>query len=286
MPNYNKAGYIQSAIRSVLNQTMSEFELVVVDDASTDSSVPIIESMSRIDSRIKLVVHRRNKGTSSALNTGIGLSLGKILTFMGSDDLFAPRRAERIVEILHGGALSAVVYSDPVYVDEGVTTVTASASTKANRPSGMILKDLLCGRFGFIAGPIAAPQSCFQCVGGFDEMLNWGEDFEMSLRLSERFPFFFDSFSTYGYRIFPGNILSRISKVDRWSQQGRILEKYLRRNFDTLDSKSQRASLSYLFSCYVATRNWPRIFSMGFKNPTGLMVMLYLPYRAASKRIK
>jgi glycosyltransferase involved in cell wall biosynthesis len=284
MPNFNKAPYLEDAIRSVLAQPYEDLELVLVDDGSTDSSLTIAERSARSDSRLKLLRHERNRGLSAALNTGIKSANGELLTVMGSDDLYAPERVQRLVDHLPRIAWPSVIYSDPIYIDKETRAITAVSSKASFRPTGMILKYLLRGGYKFTPGPIAAPKMCFEAAGLYDESLSWGEDFDMALRLSEKFPFIFDALSTYGYRIYDQNKLRTIRKKDRWSQQGRILERYLMGNYDQLDEETRRLSFRYLFSCFVASGRWGGIIRYGLTKKAGFRTMLGLTLRAGKTK--
>ena len=87
MPAYNSEVYIRESIDSVLAQTFADFELIVVDDGSTDTTAAIAESYS--DSRIRLI-RQPNRGVSVARNTGLEASQGQFITFLDSDDLYYP----------------------------------------------------------------------------------------------------------------------------------------------------------------------------------------------------
>lgn len=85
VPVYNAECYIKKCISSILNQTFSDFELILVDDGSTDSSATICDESAQSDSRIK-VFHQANSGVSAARNAGVEKSSGKYITFVDSDD--------------------------------------------------------------------------------------------------------------------------------------------------------------------------------------------------------
>jgi glycosyltransferase involved in cell wall biosynthesis len=282
MPNFNKGPYIEHSIRSVLAQTLTDFELVIVDDGSTDGSIETVEKMAKHDGRVRLIKHERNQGVAAARNTGIRSATSKVLTFIDSDDLFAPERLRRIVEVLADS--EAVVYSDPITVSEEARAVAAEPSKAPVRPSGMILKDLLGGVFRFIAGPISAPKECFEAAGLYDESLHWGEDFDMALRLSEKFPFVYDNLCTYGYRIYDANVLVGIQKKERWSRQGEILERRLKADYGQLDETARRTAFRYLFSCFLASRHWGGIVRYGFTREAAFREMLGLPLRSRKLR--
>ncbi len=280
MPNFNKGPYLEDSIRSVLAQTYTDLELVLVDDGSTDSSPLIVERLTKSDSRLELVRHERNRGLSAALNTGMRVATGELLTFAGSDDLFVPERAQRLVDHLPPVSAPSVIYSDPVYIQKDTRSVTADVSRASFRPTGMILKYLLRGGYRFVGGPIAAPRSCFEAAGPYDESLSWGEDFDMALRLCVKFPFVFDPLSTYGYRIYDQNRIRTIRKEDRWSQQGRVLERHIVGNYAALDEETRRLAFRYLFSCFVASGRWTGILRYGLTREAGFRAMVSLPLRA------
>jgi glycosyltransferase involved in cell wall biosynthesis len=98
MPVYNSELYIKEAIDSVLNQTFSDFEFIIIDDASTDKSVEIIKSYS--DSRIQLIVKPQNSGLTNSLNYGISIARGEYIARMDSDDISLPERFEKQVAFL------------------------------------------------------------------------------------------------------------------------------------------------------------------------------------------
>lgn len=88
VPIYNSEKYVQRCVESILKQTFASFELILVDDGSTDKSPSICDNMAKQDDRIK-VIHKRNGGVSSARNVGIDISNGKYIMFCDSDDYVA-----------------------------------------------------------------------------------------------------------------------------------------------------------------------------------------------------
>lgn len=98
MPVYNSELYINDAIDSILNQTFSDFEFIIIDDASTDKSVDIIKSYT--DSRIQLIVKPQNSGYTNSLNYGLTIAKGEYIARMDSDDFSLPTRFEKQIEFL------------------------------------------------------------------------------------------------------------------------------------------------------------------------------------------
>jgi glycosyltransferase involved in cell wall biosynthesis len=110
-PNYNGATYIASTIQSVINQTYTNWELIIVDDCSTDNSVDIIEEYIRNDKRIKLYkMHKNNSLPSVPRNFGIEKASGDFIAFLDSDDLWLPDKLQEQIELANKKD-AAVVYS-------------------------------------------------------------------------------------------------------------------------------------------------------------------------------
>lgn len=129
IPMYNSARYIGSCIQSVLNQTFGEFEIICVDDCSTDDTIRIVMEMAQRDRRIRLVRHARNSGTASEpRNTGLRLSRGKYIGFLDSDDMYTPTALAELISI--GEKWNAdVVHTEQVYFPEN-QTIDVTPETK------------------------------------------------------------------------------------------------------------------------------------------------------------
>jgi len=112
MPNYDKGAYIRAAIESVLAQSLSDFELIIVDDASTNDSVAVVNEYSDKDSRVKLLRNSKNLGVSAALNLGVRSSRSDLVCFMGSDDMLTSDRLKVQVDALNSSKRVSVAYSD------------------------------------------------------------------------------------------------------------------------------------------------------------------------------
>lgn len=93
-PNYNCENYISATIDSVLKQTYQHWELLIIDDCSTDNSIQIIENYSNVDTRIKLIKAEINQGPAKCRNQGIQGANGSFLTFIDSDDIWLPEFLE------------------------------------------------------------------------------------------------------------------------------------------------------------------------------------------------
>jgi len=96
MPVYNRAEFIGEAIQSILSQTYKNFELIIIDDASTDNTLKVISEFTD-DDRILLLKNKKNEGVAATRNRGIEIAKGEFIAFMDSDDISLPQRFEKQV---------------------------------------------------------------------------------------------------------------------------------------------------------------------------------------------
>jgi len=98
IPLYNKEKYIENAIKSVLNQTFTDFELVIIDDFSSDKSAAIAATFE--SEKVQLIYHEKNCGLSASRNTGIKKANSNYITFLDADDLWKPTFLESIFQLI------------------------------------------------------------------------------------------------------------------------------------------------------------------------------------------
>ena len=116
-PTYNSEKFISATIQSVQNQTYTNWELIIIDDCSTDKTVEIINNAIKLDSRVKLHSLTKNEGTGVARNTGVDNSNGRYISFLDSDDLWKPNKLERQLDFMKENNL-AFTFSFYEYINE------------------------------------------------------------------------------------------------------------------------------------------------------------------------
>lgn len=116
MPNYNGKRFVRQAIESVLNQTYSNWELIIIDDKSTDGSPELIEEYCKRDTRVTLIRSPQNNGVSIARNIGICRARGEFIALLDNDDWWEQDKLERQVELAGTGA--DIIYCSYDLVDE------------------------------------------------------------------------------------------------------------------------------------------------------------------------
>lgn len=118
MPAYNVERYVAEATESVLSQTYENFEFLIIDDGSTDGTLPIVESYARKDERVRVISHA-NMGMGASLNQALDLARNEWIVRMDADDIMLPHRIERQVAFVKDNPDVAVASTGSYFIDEG-----------------------------------------------------------------------------------------------------------------------------------------------------------------------
>ena len=142
IPAYNVAGYIEVCLNSILAQTFPDFEVIVINDGSSDETGHIADRYACLDSRIR-VIHKRNEGVSAARNTGIDAATGEYFLFFDGDDFAEPYACEEIVSAVCGKEADVLIYGYHRYRDGQVTQTCYPVFPERLYEGGAIIPDLL-----------------------------------------------------------------------------------------------------------------------------------------------
>ncbi len=222
MPAYNRANYIGQAIQSVLDQTYSDLELIVVDDGSTDNTAEVVQRFT--DPRV-CYIYQQNKGVSGALNTAFQASHGCYIALLGSDDALFPDMLMETLPLLEANPDVGLVYARAQAMDSEGRLLPQVLGAPEKYP-GQTFKSLLYG--DCVCGITAVfRRECAERAGLWDESIVANEDWDMWLRMSLVCRFHFVDKILAHFRIHPGGITSGHSeKFARLSlDRVRVLDK-------------------------------------------------------------
>ena len=281
MPNFNKSEFLADTIESVLSKSMGELELLIVDDASTDSSPEIARRYARRDARITLLRNTTTGGVSAARNIGLRFSRGPYIGFIDSDDLYAPSKLEKQLAAL-GQSTSLVSYCGYRQIDEKGGELPPSRFP-VYKGSGNIFGVVLAGMFG-LKTTILRSRACFDRVGPFDESLAFSEDLDMILRLSMNYPFLWLDEKLYSYRVFPGNTKNRLPESTLNSTRARVIERYYRTSRSSLTPAQRRMVILNLTKHFRRSSQTGKMIRYGLSSVGSFKYMVTEPLRGHGLR--
>ncbi len=190
VPVYGVEKYIAATVRSVLEQTYSNFELIIVDDASPDQSIEICQEFK--NSRIK-IIHQENRGLAGARNTGIRHAQGEYLAFLDGDDLWSPEKLEKHVTHLENSPTVGISFSRSAFIDEagnslgnyqmpklkGITTPYLLCRNPVSNGSASVIRREVFEAIKFQDNLYGIVEEFY-----FDERFRQSEDIECWIRIS------------------------------------------------------------------------------------------------------
>jgi glycosyltransferase involved in cell wall biosynthesis len=202
MPVYNRQKYIERAIESVQNQTYQNWQLVIVDDGSTDLSKPMLEKYNASSAKIK-VLYQTHKRLPAARNNGIKNSRGDFITFLDSDDEYSPQHIELRVKCLRENKQIDFIHG-------GVKIIGNEFVPDKNNPNQMIhLSECTIGATFF------GKRKVFTSLAGFKD-IRYSEDSEFLERVKKNYKVLKVDFPTYVYhREVPDSITNNLARVRR-----------------------------------------------------------------------
>lgn len=179
----NEVQYIEEAILSILHQTYSSFELIVIADGSSEDVIAILQFYASIDSRVSLVIQKKNHGLTKSLNIGLNLSKGKYIARMDADDIAYPLRFEKQVAFLDDHPEIVCVGADVELISEDGFCLGRRIQPYEHLE---IRRQLLLGNGGAMTHPVIMfSRDTALLIGGYDEAFSTAQDLDLFLRFSE-----------------------------------------------------------------------------------------------------
>lgn len=187
VPIYNGEVFIDRCMKSLSIQEECEFEIIAINDGSTDNTKNVLLTWQKHFGKRLKFVEQDNRGASAARNRGIGIASGKYITFLDVDDEYLPGRLKKYVDFFEANPDVGVVYSEPISSSKG-RDFQFYQHKKRKTPQGWVYKELLTC-FALTLPTVAFRSELLRKVGGFDESFKVLEDYDLWLRLALLTPF-------------------------------------------------------------------------------------------------
>ena len=211
IPVYNKEKYVQAAIQSVLNQTFTDFELLLVDDCSKDNSKN--EAAKIISTQIKIIEHTENKGLSASRNTGIKNATGNFIAFLDADDEWKPEflaTIKSLISTFPEAQLFATNYEE-LYADGVKIINNQKLSTLGNEFLVSNFFELNLGKPIYFPGSFCVKKTVFDEIGYFNEKITFSEDIDFNIRANLKFKLAYNTKAFVTYTMFSENQITNSS---------------------------------------------------------------------------
>lgn len=182
LPTYNRAHIITNAVKSVLAQSISDWELLIIDDGSVDNTQAVIKTYLDRDGRIKYWF-KENGGVSSARNCGMKMAKGEYIAFLDSDDTWTSEKLEKQLSVFNTDLEYGLVYTGIRFID----THTGKDRLKYATEAGYVATEEVA--YNLIGGPsrVMIKTRCITECGDFDEQFLALEDWDMWIRITQKF---------------------------------------------------------------------------------------------------
>lgn len=252
---YNMGQYLSQAVDSILQQTWKNFEVIVVDDGSTDNTV---EVMAQYQSNDKVVyIKNENQGQPKAKNCGIKNTKGEFIAFCDADDFWEKNKLELQIPQFKNPKVG-VVYSEVSFIDEHNNRFTKPDHEA--RHSGKVTNQLLLENF-VPFGTSVIRRQCIEKSGMFNEEFRMGIDWDLWLRYSLEWEFVYVSEPTYVYRVWSGQMSNNYR--GRYDHAHRILKKFVDKHRHELNHNYVRKAWAdmYLREAAIIARNERKFFT-------------------------
>ena len=252
IPLYNKEKFVENAVNSILQQTFSDFEIIIVEDCSIDKSLEVV---SKIQSeKIKIIYHDKNKGLSAARNTGIKNSNAKYITFLDADDNWKPNYLAKINSLIQQfpeAKLWATNYEE-LYPNN---LILVPKNNSAYLENDVIIPDFFQISLAqplYCSCSLCVEKSVFEKVGLYDEKITFGEDIDFNIRANSSYKLAYSKEALVTYTMFSENQITNTSLKNKVIPDFDAYEK-LRNENSSL--KKYLDFNRYVFAKYYKIRN-------------------------------
>jgi len=257
IPAYNCSSYISEAIESVLSQSYNDFEIIVINDGSTDNTEKVLSEY--IANKVIKYIIQNNRGPAAARNAGIKLSKGSFIAFLDADDIWKPSYLEKLIKKFEDDSSIGFVYSSCYFVDKN-RSIIHNYKRKVDFYNGNVTLPLFC-KF-FLTSSIIAKKKCFDAVGLFNEKLLVGEDYEFLLRLSCQYEAEYVEEKLWERRVLPTSLSRKDYKMD-YRNDIKTLTDFIRthqefhkKNRSIIKNRLSEINYNYAYNCLKHGEKW------------------------------
>jgi len=225
--SYNQKAYLIEAIESVLSQTLRPFEIIIVDDCSTDGSQEVIGRYAQAyPELIRPFYHEQNLGIPKNRRFALEQVGGDLVTYLDGDDRFLPRKLEMELETFMSHPEAQIVYSNVYYIDADGQRTGVWADSNIPPPSGDVFRETFSREFprGSLFRNELVEYGCLRMVGFYDANLPIYEDWDLKIRLTKHFKVAYCPEPLVEYRLHPRGISRSVASL-RLSEMRKIYEK-------------------------------------------------------------
>lgn len=215
MPAYNPGDYLDLAIASLIAQTHSDWECIVVDDGSKED----LSRVEKMDSRVRLI-RQKNKGASIARNVAMLASDGEYIALLDSDDVWYPEKLARQIEVLENNAHFGMCHSAHDVINERGEITGGGFGRDIQNYLGLLASNSIC------ASTVVFRRSCLAECGLMDPLLPFNQDFDLWLKIAMHHDIGFVDTPLVGYRVHSSNISSNVQ--ESVNEQFDILRSHIR----------------------------------------------------------
>jgi glycosyltransferase involved in cell wall biosynthesis len=237
IPLYNKEKYVENAINSILNQTFTNFEIIIVNDCSTDKSVEIAQKF--ISDKVSIIHNEKNKGLSAARNTGIKNAKATYITYLDADDLWKPTFLKTIYHLINNFPEAGIFATNYEEVWGNVIRKPINGSEKLESNFNGYLNffkiNLKQGIYNH--GSVCFNKNVFEKVGYYNEKIQLSEDLDFNIRANYHFKLAYSNSNQMSYLMQTDNQLTRSNIKNKtipdynvyedWAKTNNDLKKYL-----------------------------------------------------------
>ena len=254
LPCYNGERFLSQSIESVINQTFKDWELIIVNDCSTDSSPFIAEKYIAQDNRISIIHNKTNKKLPASLNIGFANARGKYFTWTSDDNIAKPNWLSTLVSTLDNNQDVSMVVADMTYIDETGKFITTASKQYPNRNPKQLA--YLCN----VGAAFMYRKSIADKIGKYDESAFCAEDFDYWCRIALNGQLMYIPDNIYDYRVQSGS-LTATKKDEQIIKTTRIIKKYYKQ-FITVYHMNwlQKQKLTFLLKPHVKQTCFGLIF--------------------------